>query len=89
MKITDVVPLRVGKYLLVEVHTDEGITGLGESGAVGVLDGSYEMLGWCRDYLIGQDPSRIEHHQQYMCATRGRSERVGCVRKEVDVMSTA
>lgn len=70
MKITDVVPMHFGKYLLVKVHTDEGVTGLGESGAVGVLDASLAMLGWCRDYLLGQDPSRIQHHQDYMVRSR-------------------
>jgi galactonate dehydratase len=62
--------MHVGKHLLVKVQTDAGVTGLGESGAVGVLDGSLAMLDWCRDYLLGQDPSRIEFHQQYMYRSR-------------------
>ena len=33
MKITKVVPLFLDRYLLVQVHTDAGIVGLGESGA--------------------------------------------------------
>ena len=37
MKITDVEVLPVDRYLFVKVHTDAGITGLGESGAWGFL----------------------------------------------------
>ena len=33
MKITKVTPLMLDRYLLVQVETDAGITGLGESGA--------------------------------------------------------
>ncbi|MGO8748036.1 MAG: enolase C-terminal domain-like protein [Thermoguttaceae bacterium] len=35
MKITDVRVLPVGSYLFVQIHTNEGITGLGESGTWG------------------------------------------------------
>ncbi len=35
LKITRVEPLLLDRYLLVLVHTDAGITGLGESGAWG------------------------------------------------------
>jgi hypothetical protein len=35
LKITKVEPLLLDRYLLVLVHTDAGITGLGESGAWG------------------------------------------------------
>jgi galactonate dehydratase len=35
MKITDVEVLPIDRYLFVQVHTDEGLTGLGESGTHG------------------------------------------------------
>ncbi|MDE2890721.1 MAG: galactonate dehydratase [Gemmatimonadota bacterium] len=69
MKITDVKVLPIDRYLFVEVHTDEGITGLGESGAWGYLEASGEVVKSFREYLIGKDPLRIEHHWQvlYRC----------------------
>jgi len=66
MKITDLKILPVNRFLFVEVHTDEGHVGLGESGCWGFLDASAEAMKSFRTYLIGQDPLRIEHHWQYM-----------------------
>jgi len=66
MKITDVKIIPVNRFLFVEVHTDEGIVGLGESGVWGFLDASAEAVKSFKTYLIGQDPFRIEHHWQYM-----------------------
>jgi len=66
MKITGVEPKFVDRYLLVEVTTDEGITGLGESGAWGFLDASAAAMEKFAEYLVGQDPLLIEHHWQYM-----------------------
>ena len=66
MKITDVKVVPVNKFLFVKVMTDEGITGLGESGDWGFLESSAEVINSFREYLIGQDPLRIEHHWQYM-----------------------
>jgi galactonate dehydratase len=66
MKITDLETLFIDRYLFVRVHTDAGITGLGESGAWGFLEASAGALQTFKTYLIGQDPLRIEHHWQYM-----------------------
>ena len=66
MKITDVKPIFVDRYLFVQVETDAGITGLGESGAWGYLEPSAAAMKKFKDYLIGQDPLRIEHHWQYL-----------------------
>ena len=33
MKITDIEILPASKYLFIKVHTDSGITGIGEAGA--------------------------------------------------------
>ncbi|MBM3213561.1 galactonate dehydratase [Candidatus Poribacteria bacterium] len=66
MKIADVRTLPIASYLFVQVHTDEGIVGLGESGAWGYLEASERAVETFRDYLIGQDPLRIEHHWQSM-----------------------
>ena len=64
MKITDVRTIPVDRYLFVQVETDEGITGLGESGAWGYLEASEKAVETFRRYLVGQDPLRIEHHWQ-------------------------
>jgi galactonate dehydratase len=66
MKITAIETLPIDRYLFVQVHTDEGITGLGESGAWGYLEASAAAVETFKRYLIGQDPLRIEHHWQYM-----------------------
>ena len=66
MKITDIKTIFVDRYLFVQVHTDAGITGLGESGAWGYLEASAGAVETFKRYLIGQDPLRIEHHWQYL-----------------------
>ena len=66
MKITAVEAIPVDRYLYAKVHTDAGITGLGESGAWGFLEASEAAIRKFGRYLVGQDPLRIEHHWQYM-----------------------
>lgn len=66
MKIVEIETIPVDRYLFVQVRTDEGITGLGESGAWGYLEASREAVGTFKRYLIGQDPMSIEHHWQYL-----------------------
>src|SRR5438105_644898 len=66
MKITAVESVSVDRYLFVKVHTDAGITGLGESGAWGYLEASEKAIEKFARYLVGQDPLRIEHHWQYL-----------------------
>ncbi|GAA4993984.1 galactonate dehydratase [Actinopolymorpha pittospori] len=66
MKITGVECHFVDRYLLVEVHTDAGISGLGESGAWGFLESSAAAVEKFGRYLVDKDPLHIEHHWQYM-----------------------
>lgn len=66
MKITDIRVLPANSFLFVKVYTDEGITGVGESGAWGFLPAVGEAVESFKTYLIGQDPLQIEHHWQYM-----------------------
>src|SRR6186713_84749 len=66
MKITAVEPLLIDRYMFVQVHTDAGISGLGESGAWGYLEASEAVVKKWANYLVGQDPLLIEHHWQYM-----------------------
>lgn len=64
--ITGIDTLLIDRYLFVEVHTNAGITGLGESGAWGFLEASAAAVETFKRYLIGQDPLRIEHHWNYL-----------------------
>jgi galactonate dehydratase len=66
MNIVDVRTIPADLYLFVEILTDEGITGLGESGTWGFLEASEQAVQTFKRYLIGQDPLRIEHHWQSM-----------------------
>ena len=66
MKISKIETLFLDRFLIVQVHTDEGIIGLGESGAWGYLEASAGAIETFKRYLIGQDPLRIEHHWQYL-----------------------
>lgn len=66
MKITDIKTRFVDLYMFVQVYTDEGIVGLGESGSWAFLEASAAAVETFKRYLIGQDPLRIEHHWQYM-----------------------
>ena len=66
MKITDVKTIFVDRYLFVQVYTDAGLVGLGESGAWGYLEPSAAAVEKFKAYLIGQDPLLIEHHWQYL-----------------------
>ncbi|MHC4171746.1 MAG: galactonate dehydratase [Planctomycetota bacterium] len=70
MKITDIRTVPVSRYLFVQVFTNEGITGLGESGTWGFLEASEQAIQTFKRYLIGQDPLRIEHHWQYLYRSR-------------------
>lgn len=66
MKITDVKVLRANRSVFCKIYTDEGITGLGESGAWGFLEASAQAILTMRDYLLDKNPLDIEHHWQYL-----------------------
>ncbi len=66
MKIVSVEALRIDRFLYALVHTDDGIVGLGESGAWGHLEASEAAIDKFGRYLVGQDPARIEHHWNVM-----------------------
>ena len=66
MKITKVTPYLAGRFLYVEVETDAGITGTGESGAWGHLEASKTAIEKFGTYLVGKDPGPIEHHWAVM-----------------------
>jgi galactonate dehydratase len=64
MRIERVEPIFVDMF--VEITTDNGLVGLGEAGAWGFHEATAGAVGTFAEYLIGEDPLRIEHHWQYM-----------------------
>lgn len=66
MKITDINIIKANKFLFVKITTDNGLSGIGESGAWGFLDASAEAIESFKTYLIGKDPMDTEQHFQYM-----------------------
>jgi len=59
-------PLLIDRFLYVRIETDDGCTGVGESGAWGHLEASAEAVRKFADYLVGRDPRPIEHHWNTM-----------------------
>jgi galactonate dehydratase len=66
VKIVSVEPLLIDRYLFVQIRTDAGFVGLGESGTWGHLEASAAAIAKFGDYLVGHDPARIEHHWNVM-----------------------
>ncbi len=54
------------RWLLVRVYCEDGTVGVGEGGVHGWQRPTETMLRTFAPYLVGQDPSRIEHHYQYL-----------------------
>lgn len=66
MKIEQVETFFRGSNHYVLIHTDKGITGLGQSGCWAYPDATDSVLKHFSKYLVGKDPLRIEHHWQYL-----------------------
>ena len=66
MKITKVEPLMIDRFCFARIETDEGLTGIGETGAWGQLEASAASIAKYAEYLIGKDPAPIEHHWNVM-----------------------
>jgi galactonate dehydratase len=62
MRITRVEPIFVDRYLFVRIHTDAGITGIGEAGTWGHLEVAATALEQFGNYLVDKDPFPIEYH---------------------------
>lgn len=60
----------MGSNYVLRITTDTGLTGLGQAGAWGYPDAVAAIVEQFREYLIGQDPFRIEHHGQYLYRMR-------------------
>lgn len=64
MKITEIKTRKVKHYLFVQVYTDAGIVGLGETGNWAQLNATEAAIHKFGEYLIGKDPRRIEDYNQ-------------------------
>ena len=68
LRVTEVVPhvLFAGRtnLIFVEVRTDAGIIGVGEASLEGKTEAVVGAINDVSEYLVGQDPTRIEHHWQ-------------------------
>jgi galactonate dehydratase len=58
--------MQVGRWWFLLVHTEEGITGLGEAGIHGYPEAVGGIMQAWKPYLVGQDPLKIEHHWQFL-----------------------
>lgn len=54
------------RWVFVKIDTDDGVTGWGEASLEGNSDVVRAAVNALAEYLVGQDPARIEHHWQVM-----------------------
>jgi galactonate dehydratase len=73
LKITNVKAIGVSltpdsdrPYVFVKIETDQGVVGWGEATLEGKAGAVLACVNDFRDFLIGQDPLRVEHHWQSM-----------------------
>src|SRR5690606_2810905 len=66
MKIESVEPIAVDRYLFVEVRTDSGLVGLGESSAWAHHSETAMAIRSMAESLIGTEPRAIERHWQFL-----------------------
>jgi galactonate dehydratase len=66
MHIESIESIFIDKYFFVQIRTDNGLVGLGEGGAWGFHEATDGAVTRFKEYLLGKDPLRIEHHWQYM-----------------------
>lgn len=65
-KIEKVEPFLWSRWLLLKIHCEDGTVGIGEGGVHGWQRPTKTMLETMSSYLVGQDPSKIEHHYQWL-----------------------
>ena len=70
MKITRLEPIQAHAWRWVRIHTDEGLTGIGElhggPGGSGTPHAVIAAVRYMEEYLIGKDPLPIEMLWQHM-----------------------
>ena len=66
MKIEQIESLLLGNGYVVRITTDTGLTGIGQTACWGYPTAVQSIVDVFKDYLIGQNPLRIEHHWQHL-----------------------
>ena len=66
MKIDKIESYLAGNGYVLQIHTDTGISGLGQTACWGYPEAVERIVRRFEQYLIGQNPLRIEHHWQYL-----------------------
>ena len=66
MKIDKIESFFIGNGYVVRIHTDTGISGVGQTACWGYPEAVDSIVSTFKKYLIGQNPLRIEHHWQYL-----------------------
>ncbi len=66
MKIDKIESFLMGNSYVLRLHTDTGLSGLGQTACWGYPEAVERMVRTFEGYLIGQNPLRIEHHWQYL-----------------------
>lgn len=66
MKIEKVESVLSGNSHFVRIITDNGVEGIGQSACWGYMEATHSIISNFEDYLIGEDPLKIEHHWQYL-----------------------
>lgn len=66
MKIDKIESFLMGNGYVLRMHTDTGISGVGQTACWGYPEAVEKIVNTFEKYLIGQNPLRIEHHWQYL-----------------------
>ncbi|MEU4644680.1 mandelate racemase/muconate lactonizing enzyme family protein [Micromonospora sp. NPDC023814] len=66
MEITAVESVVLGDAHFVQVHTSDGLVGVGQSACWGYPNAVHAVVEAFRPHLLGADPTRIEHHWHHL-----------------------
>ena len=66
MKIEQIESMLIGTGFVVRITTDTGISGVGQTACWGYPTAVESIVEVYKEYLIGQNPMRIEHHWQHL-----------------------
>ena len=66
MKIDKIESFFIRNGYVIQIHTDTGISGVGQTACWGYPEAVDNIINTFKKYLIGQNPLRIEHHWQYL-----------------------
>ena len=86
MKIEAIEPHIIGEWLVVRVHTEEGISGLGEGTYWANPSATADEIRRFSGYLVGKDPLRMDYHWQYLYRSASfRSPSISAALSAIDI----